>query len=499
MKKIKKKHLIYIFVAVVVIGIVTVIPFIFKSVNEQENLNSYNLTLNYDSEKHILEGSEVVQYVNNSENAFNSLFFNLYSNAFREGASSSVVSSTSFNEAFPNGDSYGEIKINSVMSINEENLSYHITGEDLNILEVNLPEILYPDETFSLKIDFTVSLPNANHRFGYGENTINLGNFYPIACVYEDGVGFFTKPYHSNGDPFYSDVSNYEVQLTCSSDLVVASSGEVVDKKKTEDKTVYVINGEKIRDFCLVLSEKFEIASASVSGITINYFGYKGDTDLNAQVEFAKQCVSTYNDLFGKYPYSTLNVVKSNFVYGGMEYPNLVMISDTLEEQDFQYVIAHEIAHQWWYGVVGNNQYSNAWIDEGLTEYSTYLFFEKNSQYGYNYETMINNALNNYKFFVKIYQQINGEVDTSMDKDLDEFNTEPEYVQLTYTKGVLLFDGIRKSVGDKKFLKALKTLYEDFAFKNLNRAELIASFCSSTRSNLENYINSWLDGDIIIA
>jgi len=56
-------------------------------------------------------------------------------------------------------------------------------------------------------------LPNINHRFGYGDNTVNFGNFYPVACVYENGKGFIQDLYHSNGDPFYSECSNYEVEI----------------------------------------------------------------------------------------------------------------------------------------------------------------------------------------------------------------------------------------------------------------------------------------------
>lgn len=499
MKKFLSRNKFKIIGAALVIAIICTIPFIFKSFEEEIALSSYNLKLNYNDEKNTLQGIESVKYVNNSENAFSSLYFHLYPNAFREGANTNVVSSNNYDKAFPNGASYGSIDVLSVKDENDENLSFNIGGEDQNILEINLTNILYPEEEICFNIEFLTILPNANHRFGYGDNTINLGNFYPIACVYEDGVGFYTNLYHSNGDPFYSDVANYSVSITCNNDLVVASSGTQTSKQKLEDQTTYSFEGNKIRDFCLVLSKKFDVCTKTVDNVTINYFGYQGDNDLEKYAEFASKCVETYNDLFGKYPYKTLNVVKANFVHGGMEYPNLVMISDDLDDEDFMYVIAHEIAHQWWYGVVGNDEYNHAWIDEGLTEYSTYLFFEKNKDYGLDYDTMISNALTNYKFFVKIYQQINGQVDTSMDRALDKFNTEPEYVQLTYTKGVLLFDGIRESVGDKKFFKALKDLYEDYAYQNISPAELIASFCSSTGRNLENYIKGWINGEVVIA
>lgn len=112
---------------------------------------------------------------------------------------------------------------------------------------------------------------------------------------------------------------------------------------------------------------------------------------------------------------------------------------------------------------------------------------------------MISNALTNYKFFVQVYERVNGQVDTSMDRALDQFATEPEYVQLTYTKGVLLFDNLRETLGERKFMKALSDLYEEYAYKNINSAEFIACLSSSAGRNLENLIKSWINGTVVIA
>ena len=498
MKKLLFKYKYKILICLLIVSIVVAIPFTVKRTVAEENLNCYQMEITFDNQNMTLSGKETVTYFNNSDNAFSSLYFHLYPNAFREGANVKVVSSNNFDKAYPNGISFGSIDIKNVYNDNQV-FKFKIAGEDQNILQVDLLEDLYPDENVEIKIDFDVKLPNVNHRFGFGENTINLGNFYPIACVYEDGKGFFTKTYHSNGDPFYSDVANYEVEFKCNKDLIVATSGIITNKLEEENEMVYSIKGEKIRDFCMVLSNNFEKVSAKVDNVTVNYFGYLSDADLNENLNFSIDCLKTYNSLFGDYPYKELNVVKSNFVHGGMEWPNLVMISDDItKSEDFKYVIAHEIAHQWWYGVIGNNQYDHAWLDEGLTEYSTYLFYQNNPKYGLNYEEMVKNACDNYKFFVKIYNQINGNVDTSMDRALNEFDTEPEYVHLTYTKGVLLFDSLRQSLGDNKFFKTLKNYFEDFAYKNVSPEEFIAEFNKYSKVNLEEFINSWLNGEVVI-
>ena len=171
----------------------------------------------------------------------------------------------------------------------------------------------------------------------------------------------------------------------------------------------------------------------------------------------AVDAMNTFQNLFGEYPYEAVNVVQANFCFGGMEYPNLVLIADAVDDKEtYKYVIVHELAHQWWYSLVGNNEFTEAWLDESLTEYSTFLFFEQNEKYGLEYEKMVEGALNSYQLFVNIYKDTLGEVDESMARALSEFATEPEYVNNVYTKGVLMFDSVRKTVGDRKFFNCLK-------------------------------------------
>lgn len=464
---------------------------------DETPLSSYKMELSYDNTAHTISGSEEITFVNNYDNMFTYLYLHLYPNAFRQGSTASVVSLAEEENAYPNGISYGGIEVQSVTS-DGESLDFSVEGEDQNILRVELQTEVYPDESITFTINFTTTLANINHRLGYGENTINLGNFYPIICMYESGTGFKTDLYHSNGDPFYSECADYDVTISYPSNYMLASSGQLMEASTENDITTSTMTGEKIRDFCMVISENFSHTSSKVGNTIINYYGYNDDTNLDTCLQVCEDALTTFNDLFGEYPYSQLSVVKSNFVHGGMEYPNLVLISDEVSNEDLAYVIVHEIAHQWWYGVVGNDENNHAWMDEGLAEYSTILFFENNSDYGQDCESMIDNSLQSYKTFVRVYTNVTGSVDTSMDRALSAFNTEPEYVQCTYTKGMLLFGAIRETVGDRKFFKALEDYYQDFSFKNATPADMIASFIKSTGYDLEGFILSWIEGDVVV-
>lgn len=460
------------------------------STQNKQVLSSYVLDVVFDENSNSLTCHQQVEYVNNSENALDEVCFFLYANAFDE--SESPVSNAYLTRAYPNGRSFGNIEIGSVQV---ENVETKIQLEENEILVVNLSEELFPQESVLIELEYVVNLANINHRLGYGNNAINFGNFFPIACVYDDG--FVKNKFASNGDPFFSDVSNFEVTITCSEDFVVASSGQQIETKTESGKKITSCVAEKVRDFAFVLSKNFQVLTQNVDDIEVKYYFYQDDNAAE-HLQTAVDALSTYQNLFGDYPYKQLSVVKTNFCFGGMEYPNLVMISDNIsDDETINYVIAHEIAHQWWYGVVGSNEFEQPWVDEGLTEFSTALFFEENPKYGLEYDTIMENATNTYKNFVRIFSDIYGELDESMNRNLHEYPTEPEYVNCTYTKGMLLFDSLRQSMSDRKFFGCLKDYYKNFSLQNSSAEKLILSFSKSSHTNLESFFNSWLDGEVI--
>ena len=472
-------------------------PLFFTGCTEQvEILNSYDIFIQYDDQNKTADCYQTVKYINKSDNVFEELYFHLYPNAFREGAKNKVVGAVNFDKAYPNGESFGEINIESV-KIGQKQIDFQISGEDENILIIPLIDKLYPDESVQIEIDYFIILPNINHRFGYGENTINFGNFYPIACVYEDNKGFMQEVYTSNGDPFYSDCANYNVTISYPKNLTLASSGEVISESINQEKRITSVEARRVRDFCFVLSSRFEVIRDNIDGVCVTYY-YYDDEERDKSLQTAIDCILTYDKLFGDYPYKTLNVVKTNFVYGGMEYPNLVMISDSIERaEDYQYVIAHEIAHQWWYGVVGNNEYDEAWLDESLTEYATALFFENNKQYCLGYEEIIKNINDAYKQFLRVFGKVYEKLDTSMNRSLDEYKTEPEYVNCVYVKGVLMLDTLRQQVGEKKLLKVFKLYYKEYQFTNATSEDFIAVIEKVCGKGVGDILISWLNGTAV--
>lgn len=460
-----------------------------------ENINNYNISIELDCNTKTANVNQKVEYINNSDEILSEIKFHLYPQYFKKNATSTIISSTKLNNVYPNGMSYSEFEI-SRLKVNNNDQNIVLENEYSGILNVDLEKDLLPNNRINIEFDYSFKLPNCYHRFGYGNETINLANFYPIACVYENGT-FVTNPYHANGDPFYSDISNYCIDITLDNQYIVASTGDKIDEKTNENMKTITYTANLVRDFALVVSDKFEVLTSKVDGTTIEYYYFN---DANAENSLKAGCdsIKTFSKLFGNYPYKNFCIVQNNFIHGGMEYPNLVMISSSIEDPtDYINVIVHETAHQWWYGIVGNDEYKFPWLDEALTEYSTILFYDNNEGYNLTHETMIETNTSNYSLFINVYEDVLGKIDTSM-RPVNEYDTEPEYTYCTYVKGVLMFESLYQIVGKDKFIKSLQSYFEENKYSNTTPENLIKIFEETYNQDLSNFFDSWISGKVVI-
>ena len=453
-------------------------------------INEYEITASYDAETSTLSGTVDFTFYNDTDNEIGDLKFNLYGNAFRENSAFKPVSQSYMDSAYYAGESYGSMSVESV----ENCAGWNIGGEDENILTVTLLTPVYPEENANIKISYTLTLAQVNHRTGVTQNTVNLGNFYPVLCAYT-GEGFVECPYYSCGDPFLSECANYKVNLDLPPEYVAATSGKAGKESTVADRKKCTYTLENARDFAIVLSDKFSVASRVVGNTEIKYY-YYNDSSPNSSLLAAAESVEYFNNTFGTYAYPTLSVVQTGFCYGGMEYPALTMISDSLDSTGTVYTIVHENAHQWWYAMVGSDQINCAWQDEGLAEYSSLMFFENHPSYSFTRTGIVGSATKAYRAYFSVYNQIFGEVNTAMNRPLSEFESDYEYANIAYNKGLVLFDMLRQSVGDEKFVSALKEYFSENIYSIASCDNLYASFLKY--GDLEGFFSSFVEGKIVI-
>lgn len=454
------------------------VPCLFACNKSSQSLNRYNIDVVYDGDRGI-SCNLTLDYNCNIPEGTDILKFNIFGNAFREGAKFTPVT----------GESFGDFRILSV-TCSDAPCKYEICGKDNNVLSVNLAKKLGYNDKAQIKIAFEATLPEGNYRYAKGVDTVNLGNFYPVLCVYENGE-FYECEYYPIGDPFYSEVSDYNVNITVPGSFVVGASGNASSCDVEGDKTMYSYSLKNSRDFAFCLSRNFEVKSKKWGDKTVNYC-YLTDESPDATLEATISCLQYFSETFGEYPYESFTVCQSDFSEGGMEYPGLVYINKSLDTLNTLYTTVHETAHQWWYGVVGNNQLEESYLDEGLTEYSTCLFFDENEQYGIDASYQYLRAKKACMTHQKIIEGVKGEK-PYMVKHLNAYNGELDYVNTAYNRGMTMFKGYEETYGKKKIKALLKKYYAKNKFQVADSEDLL-SLSGKTRA----YFESYLRGDAVI-
>lgn len=458
---------------------------------QKEERSRYEITATYDEENKTVTASMSLSYYNGTEAILDELCFHLYPAAFREGARFSPVPKDAVSSAYPAGLSYGGIEIGKT-TLGGAEVATAIEGEDEDILVVKMSgEGLYPTERAELTVDFTLTLPEIRHRFGYQGTRVNLGNWYPIACAFEDG-NFVTDPYYSTGDPFYSDCADYKVSVTVPDGLTVAASGRVTGADNADGTKTFSSEILAARDYAAVIGE-FKMLSSKAGDTDVNYY-YISDPEPEKALAAAVDAVKTFSDKFGEYPYESMSSVETQFLQGGMEYPGLAMISDALTGDIYREAIIHETAHQWWYAAVGNDEVRYPWLDEGLTEFSTSIFYRENPAYEVDYEKRIADALGAYVLYFDAFG--NADSDTSMTRKVCEYDSAFEYTYMTYVKGELMFESLRSVIGDEKFFAGLKDYYSTYKFKTAKPDDLIGCMEKASGRDLKGFFDSWTEGKV---
>jgi hypothetical protein len=226
---------------------------VFSTFVKTESIPKYTINVTFDEQNMSLEAKQRVRYENTTGQPIKDLYFHLYANAFRN-SDTAPFEVEDMTRAYPNGFSEGWIELISIKK-GTKKLNYKIMGEGNTNLRVTPKKPIEPGASIELTMKFKVKLPNSIGRMGYGENTVNIANWYPILSVLDEN-GWNLEPYHSIGDPFYSNVSEYKVDISIPEQYKLASTGNIIKESVSKNRKTYKIKADNVRDFAIVLSEK---------------------------------------------------------------------------------------------------------------------------------------------------------------------------------------------------------------------------------------------------
>ncbi|GAB1333645.1 hypothetical protein ACE1SV_02350 [Streptomyces sp. E-15] len=306
---------------------------------------AYTVNLSSDAGGTVWTGRESVSFTNASATALGEVYLRLWDN--HHGTC----------DAMP-------IKVANVTGGTAGALSAGCTA-----LRIDLPAPLAQGRSATVGFDLGITVPSGADRFGHDGAFSFLGNALPVLAV-RDGAGWHLDPYTDNGESFYSLAADFKVVLDHPSGLLVPATGTSTDAPGSSGRTVTTATASQVRDFAWAAGPFSRISGTSAAGVPVNVYSVSGISSAGAQsmLGTARTAVDAHAARFGAYPYGELDaVIDNNYWFGGMEYPGFVLdlVSTT--------ALTHEIAHQWWYGIVGDDEYTSPWLDEAFTDYATDL------------------------------------------------------------------------------------------------------------------------------
>ena len=226
-----------------------------------------------------------------------------------------------------------------------------------------------PASGVAWRFDLRIEVPERNDRFGTHRGITLLGGALPVLAVLDEG-GWHLDSYVDLGESFYSLVATYRVALDVPGSLATATTGVLDATSHHGDRERRVYRASDVRDFAIAAGALRRVVGHA--GGTRIVVWYHPDVTSAATAERvlgdARASMRTFSAGFGAYPYPEVDVVASAFTtFGGMEYPQIVFSNPD------RYTVAHELAHQWWWGIVGNDEFAEPWLDESLATWSMYL------------------------------------------------------------------------------------------------------------------------------
>jgi len=386
---------------------------------------------------------------------------------------------------------------------NAENGSYRINSllvsgkaaeftQTETLVEVSLANAA-KGQAVCLELEFSLTLPRNEGRLSYDEHALWLGNWLPILAVHDE-EGWHLDPYVPIGDPFYSETSDYSLDVTIPEGYQLASTA--ADHEARADRSVhgsvtYHLKAENVRDFALVVMDKTYRKLETRTGDTLVRTWWRAGDDAEQarlQHEAAWKSLAYFGGQFGSYPYAEYDVVRTGGSINGMEYPALIFI----DGRNFQpvgtstpFTVVHETAHQWFYGIVGNNQWEEAWLDEGLAEYASYAFLR-----GYDPELAFQLGL--YRLVHGTLEHEYAERQLAVWQDLDAFPDNQSYSALVYSRSFVMLSLLKDAWGEERLHAVLRRHIQENWLDVARGEKFVELLSEEAGEDAAPYIAYWL-------
>ena len=356
---------------------------------------SYDIDVTLDPATRILTGSEVITWRNPGQIAAYSIRLHLYWNAFRNTNSTwlkqrRLAGDSPFETS--GADDFGYTNVTRLVRLNDDGSETDLmkdfrfispddqNADDRSLAAATLDDAVPSGGTMRLRVEWSGKFPRNFSRTGAIGNYFFVSQWFPKLGVFTDG-GWTAHQFFANSE-FFADFGNYDVRMTVPAGWIVGATGVEQSRTDSGATTTHRYVQTDVHDFAWTTSpdflekrQPFELPGRTPVQIRLLIqpeHEHLADRHFTA----AAAALKYYGEWYGAYPYPSLTIVDPVFQSnsGGMEYPTIFTAGtrwlSPRYSNDPEYVVLHEAGHQFWYGLVANNEVEFGWMDEGINEYT---------------------------------------------------------------------------------------------------------------------------------
>lgn len=517
---------------------------------------AYTIKATLDDKTDIVTADEELIYYNNSPDTLTFLYFHLYQNAFIKGGYLEELNKVNdFKQKFGPYEEAGkgtEIEKVSLLHVKyppnytDENgtqappalpvvAQYDVKPMiDFSIMRIDLQQPLLPNQSVTIRIKFKTYFDNGgNQRRRMKMFTDNWGNkqydgvhWYPRICVYDKKFGWATDQHL--GKEFYGNFGSYNVELTLPNHYVLDATGELQNRdevlpselrakldiknfkdKPWDEKPSIVIQPDgstktwkfksiNTHDFAWVADPTFRIGEEVIklnNGETVSCISLAQEPHARGwqdAASFTAKVINVYSRDIGNYAYPKMIVADAR---DGMEYPMLTL--DGGSSPGYYGLLAHEVGHNWFFGMVGNNETYRACLDEGFTQFLTN--WSMTSILGEVKPTAKNpnpiSRMDQTVYMGYLRDALKGE-DATLNTHSDDFdgalNHGGGYGHVYYKTATMLYN-LQYVLGDSLFLGAMQHYFNQWKMCHPYIEDFRNSITQYTKADLNWFFDQWFE------
>jgi len=491
----------------------------------------YVMDIHLDVKTNLLKGKQKLKYTNNSPDTLCKVFFHLYWNAFQPNSMMDI------HKRFPQRAENEDLKYNDRIGSRIANLkpdeigfqnikSIKIDGEEQysilheTILEVFLSKPIRPKSTVVFDIDFEAQVPLLIRRAGRDNPgtgvRYSMAQWYPKICEY-DREGWHPTPYVEH--EFYGVWGDFDVNISIDKSYVLGGTGTVVNaqrvgygyeqagkrvKRPNKDELKWHFKAKNVHDFMWAADPYYIHLQRDAATGTKVHLLYKNiktlkDSDWNLFADAAGMLLPYIESKFGKYQYKQISIIEGGDTGGGMEYPMGCLVGGPSLNTGI-----HEMMHNWFQGMIGNNESTFGWMDEGFTSYATAVVLGRyiemqaakypDSKYYRNklisqkksLPLYHSDAYDNYFYLAKSGRE------EPLSTHADHYYTDHAYWSGVYSKGELFLSQLAYIVGEQMFDRIMLAYYQSWHFKHPDVTDFIKVAEDLSGMKLDWYKEYWI-------